>query len=250
VKLSREDLRELWRYCEYLLENGWVREVCVSESPLAVEARKRGWYWWRLYELPLARLAVSIATSLGMEQAVWTGSGAEDPFRAQLEYLQEAARAEVDGGLASAEILNVVVNGVIAARYSIAAVAYFNVSMDRLLARASEGDLDALRKAVSVDRMALATAAGSAIVADAQLRGDRAVLLKVLSGREPHEKRKIYRALRFMTRVLGDVGDLDKGIYADVVDLLASMGLDPKRGEDSGRLLRELVRGFLREAAK
>jgi len=250
-KLTLSELRELKPFIESLLDPVWIRELMASQSEVMNAAKRLGYSWWRSYEAPIEDSVRELMKELELETGYQDAGKQQDGFRAQFHYLlNEVVKDNPAPESAGAEKISRVFNLVMGLYYSMAAVAYFNVPMQRLLERARAGDVDALRDAVSVDKLALAATVGTEMLAAAQASGQVEILERVFRRREPYPKRRVYRVLKFMIQTLDEIGGLDGGITRDVIHVLQDLGLDPKHGEDSGNLLRGLIAGFLRESSK
>jgi hypothetical protein len=119
--------------------------------------------------------------------------------------------------------------------------------MDQLLARAGAGNESALRKAVSIDPLAITTRAGSSILAARTLAGNRGYGAKLMAAGVPL-KRRTNRDLRFLHRVLRDMDAL-KGLPTEkLVDLVCgTLNLYTPYSADAGKNLKELFRRFERD---
>ncbi len=173
--------------------------------------------------------------------------------RAALEFLMGEAESDELGPnqAVDPQRVSLVTNAVIALRYSLDAVCYFKLTINELVTKAKAGDLCALRDAVSVDKTVLATAIGRAVVARAQLSGDRAALSELLGAAEPHKKRRKYKELRFMVRVLEEAKALDAGVTNEVIELITKdLELHSEAGGDAAKNIRDLIRVFRKDASE
>jgi hypothetical protein len=249
--LTLAEVRQLKRFIEFLLDPAWIHELMANQSEVMSAAKRLGYFWWRSYEAPFENGVIELMKELELEAGYQEAGTQNDPFRARFNYLlNEVLMDNPAPETAGAEKLNRVLNLLMGLYYSMAAVAYFNVPMHRLLERARDGDVDALRDAVSVDKLVLAASVGTEVVAAAQANGKVEILGRVFSRPEPYPKRRVYRVLKFMIQTLDEIGGLDGGITRDVIHVIQVLGLDPKRGDDSGNLLRGLIKGFLAESSK
>jgi hypothetical protein len=250
--LRRREYRQLLRYLRWLLEPDPFRELSRAEcAKLAGMLAPFGMYWWRFYEHPLhVHLGIVMRLTGSEEAYVKAASGGQ---RAAVEYLMCETDSDELGPLqeVNPQHVSLLFNSVIALRYSIEAACYFKLTIHELLERAKNGDLSALRDAVSIDKGVVATPIGAAVIARAQLSGDVAALTEVLGASTPPQKRRKYKELRFMVRVLEEAGALDSGVSKEVIELITKdLRLHTEVGGDAAKNVRDLIRLFRKGASE
>lgn len=212
------------------------REARSSRLELEAEAVKNGskfadllavhgMNWWRFYDLPLAKHLGVFFVLLGWAEEFKRAASEANPQRAVLAFMREATdrhKGDLVGRLPPAHQA-IFFNLMISVMYSMESVGYYTLSINELLAKAAAGHRESLLKAVCVDRTVICTATGSRIIAEAQLRKDKAFLSGLFKRvKSPHAKLRVYADLRLFRRVLEDAGAFVATPVNEVFDLVTS----------------------------
>jgi hypothetical protein len=135
--------------------------------------------------------------------------------------------------------------------YSMEAICYYGRSVHELLDQASQGDSRALLWAVSIDRCVLCSGKAAQVLADKQLRKDKAYFSGMFKRiKNPHVGRKQYVELRYLRRVMQDAGTLTGTSREDLVDLVAGLGINHPRGADPVKSLAALFDAWGQESTR
>ncbi len=218
-----------------------------GDKKLAALLEEHGSYWWVFYDLEYSQHLALWVILMGWTEALANCAKQENPTRAFLEFasLDDESGANPLQNMPAAQQA-AFFNITIGIFHSIEALGYFGKSINELLKMASEGNESALLDAAAIDRCALCTCTGMAIIADAQLRSDKrffAALFKRV--KDPHKGRRQYMDLRFIHAALQDTGAITTCSADDLLDLVGDkLGLYSTKSGDPVKGLRELFRAW------
>jgi hypothetical protein len=223
-----------------------IRRACrPPDGKLALAVAPHALYWWGFYELPFLRTVAFVAAVMRLDGQLRAASEAENPTRA----FMDSMRGEPDQGVGDFVGLDratraLLVGALLSLVYSLDAVKYYGLTIDELLSAAAAGNKSALGKALTVDPLAVVTRVGSSILAARALVGEGKHVARLLAAKVP-VKRRQSRELRFMHRMLKDVGALESITTAQLVDLVCgALNLYAAYSADAGKNLREQFRRF------
>lgn len=223
------------------------KEAARRRSRLSRNAAEHGVYWWKFYDLPFAHMIALYAHLLGYTEQILECAKAENPAKAFLEAMSQGEDCEQDDVALSDTELSALFNLTMATTYSLEAIGYYSRSINELLQDVEGGNDEALQRAVSVDRMALATEKGAASLARAQLTQKKGVLFGIGKlFRQPHAKRQTYVDLRLMQRLLEEAGDM---VTLPSSELHALVARDLRLpAPESEKQLRDLFRDWKKDS--
>jgi hypothetical protein len=231
-------------------KRGAIRRACVPpDGSLAKMVGPHIICWWGFYELPLLTTTMFVAKVLGLADALRHANDHANPHRAAID----ALTGEIAGELTSLEPLKpstraLLIGAILSLINSLEAAKYYGLTMDQLVSPSQRSKESALRKAVSIDPLAVATRAGAAILAAKTLKGEEGYCVSLMATRLP-AKRRTHRELRILHLLMRDVGALKGTKTDDLVDIVCgTLGRYAKYAGDAGRNLRELFRRFEKDA--
>lgn len=168
------EIRQLSQECATLLRKASDQniETIFKASPV----------WSDLYELPYPDLVVECVNQMGLADSVSVALQSPDPQ----EVLLAAVKSDCQDNSAPGVGLEVVMRYLMPLHHSIRSIGLYGCSMCGLVSLVRDhGEVDALFKAVSVDRSVVASPTVSKRIAQAEMRGEHDFferLAKALSG--------------------------------------------------------------------
>jgi hypothetical protein len=228
-------------------------EAVRAGSKVAALLETEGAFWWLFYELPFAHHLAVLCIRFGWLEKLKDAAAKDNPTKSFLELV--AKQEEADNNPFDSlppDQQAIVLNLLIGVLCSIDSARFFGLSINELLAKAENGDQESLLRAASIDRCVLATSAGSAILATAQLRRDKLFISRLAKRlKAPHAGRAPYGDLRLLHRVLDETGALGTLSRDELWDLVGPvLQMYSTRKGDQKRSLGELFRTWEKDAAK
>jgi hypothetical protein len=225
-----------------------IREALrLPTSPLYAAMEAHGRYWWVFYEVPMRDLAALLAVLQGWASALKPIAEQANPNRAFVDLMHSPAGLEPTRELSDLDGQQqcLFANGMCALLGSIEAIKQYGLSMDELLERASQGSLGHLKKAASIDRLALFTSVGVDAVARASVAGEQAFLSDLFSTGGPTSKRRTHAVSRYLARIIREAqeGSPNKALTSEqLVELFCRRLQLYAYGADAAKSLREFLR--------
>lgn len=222
----------------------------MQGSKIASLLAREGAYWWHFYDLTFPQHLALMCMGLGWGEKLKEIAKRPNPARAFLEFAAKDDPNEPNPfELMGDEDRAIFINLLFGVFYSMEAICYYGLSVHELLDQASEGDAKALLWAVSIDRCVLCSGKASQVLADRQLRKDKAFFSGMFKRiKSPHAGRKQYVELRYLRRVMQDAGTLTGTRKEDLVDLVANLGINHPRGADAVKSLAALFGAWEQES--
>lgn len=253
--LTVADYRGLLRDLEEARSTG--RELAAKAvkkgSKLASLLDDEGAWWWAFYELPFVHHVALGCVLLGWSDKLRQAAATDNPSREFLKLVAEDDEAEDDSfDKLPRDQQAAFFNLMIGMLYSMDAVRIFGLSMNELVEKAKNGDQDALLDAAGIDRCVLATWTGAQIVSSAQLARDKQFFLRLGKKiRGPRLSREPYGDLRFLHRILDEIGALRKSSNEELWTLIGEQlrMYSTKKG-DPMKALMELFRNWRQDATR
>lgn len=239
--------------CLELFEDAWRQRhetFGVSDSP-------EGWLktverlaaipdWSSLYQHSFVELIAMMAVVSGLQDQLIEAASSPDPARAFLDVFESVLDDAPDHPAMLAPAMAMIGNLEAIARYS-------RSINDMIKACREQGDIDALRQALSVDSRLSVLPFVQAALRVGQLSGDDEALDYIVGGiRGPHKKRLMYPRLRWAEYLLRDQGAFEACTQEEIHELIVvHLGLYGDDGEhkDSKKALFAMFRKW-RNAAK
>lgn len=219
----------------------------LPTSPLYSALEAHGRYWWAFYEIEMRDIAALLVVLQGWAASLKPIGDHENPTRAFVDLMHAPGGIEPTKELHELESENqcLFANALYALLGSIEAIKQFGLSMDELLARAAEGSREHLKKAVSIDRLALFTSVAASTVAKASLAGERAFIADLFAIENPPAKRGTHSTSRYLARIIREAqaGSPNKTLTSEqLVDLFCTRLQLYAYGADAAKSLREFLR--------
>lgn len=185
-----------------------------------IESPRIKFSWAAAYEFDFITMMAALIWVVGDQAAIDRIVRAEDKHEEVLAMAEE--EPEEPGRIRTARALFAV--GLLTALFKSAeALSLYSVSLNELVARARDGDQEALFRAVSVDPSVLAAPSVGHQLSLAVMRKDRQFMRRIKKALDgPHKGRQPYRKLRYSALMLEEAGALVPGNREHVFDVVTN----------------------------
>lgn len=224
---SRSEAESLALQPDKLNEEGYER-VCQS-------IRATGG-WGHLYGLPVSEVLFLAFSVFGLLDEVKAWPTSPDPHGAVLQFISHYEPPDIAVDELDELELGLFLNLIFVMRGNLDALFQYGVMLNRLVAEVTEGDDDALFKAVRIDALSMVSGPIASRIAIAHLSGDRGffdTLSKAITHTKPIRPKPELDDMRLVLTLLEEAKGLDTFSDDDLYHLLVeNMELYPESGKD------------------
>lgn len=210
-------------YHQQQLSNKEVSELIKSHNVI-FESLSKVPPWSHLYELPYRTFLAVCVVVFDLKDAVLTIADAPNKTQAFIDYVDNMPdQVDKDEDL-SDEDKGFGISLFMAVNRQQLSIAIHSQSLSQLVARAREGDDNALFDAVLVDRSIVSAPSIANRIQAAQLNRDESFMValsKAITKTRPRRPQKKYDDLRYMIEVINDEIGLENVSKDDIYDILA-----------------------------
>ena len=244
-KLTRDDLRQAIALLPMLEQHQAAFHALSSEDPDKFSEIFFGATWAHLYELPYPQLLLDFLQVAGLREYVAQAAKQEAPVESLLKLAEIDSREGDIGATEELEPIQLLAY-LHAVQGNLNCVLLYGEYLCDLLAKARDGDMPALLRAIRVDPSVVSGPTGAKSLSAAIAIGNKGCLDDIrnaMAGRTGKQAR-ILNKFRFLAQVLHEIGELGRPTR-ELVDLVLDLGIytETKNG-DPEKNLSELLRKF------
>jgi hypothetical protein len=246
-KLSQEQLRKFYAYhYQYIQAVDSQLKGDLLDEKIIDLLLSQGGAWGQLYTLSHIDVVAVYMVVVGMSEELHSAAISDDPQEEVLRYLENEWSPESwrPKGLTK-ENEAIPVSLFFAIKGNLDAICMYGVTLNKLVERVTNGDEDALFKAVAVDRAVLQAEPIAQRVCRAQITDDSSFfdqLAKSITRTKPRRPKIELDDIRFITALLDDSGALSQLSEKELEALfLDDLELYPRDRKDPAEALKKLI---------
>ncbi|MEH6625427.1 MAG: hypothetical protein V7739_03205 [Motiliproteus sp.] len=241
-KLTRGQAKQAYASLHEMNEEVKDLEQLASETT-NLDELVTSWAEW--YEQPFVNNLVYFVLSLGLGEELKRVSNAPDPQQAFFDFFQSDLADSIPAEDFDVEQKQVVTSLLMGLLGQINSIKQYSQPLSVLVEKASQGDLDSLFRAVTIDRVVVACPSIAKQIAMAQMVGDESFmnrLSKAITRTKPVRPKLQYDDFRYMLEAVVDGVGIESFSSTELEDLLKhELELYTNDSDYSLRAFRKLI---------